>query len=602
MASRGFVPLVVSLAVLAASPASASFHLMKIEQAIGGVGGATAQQAIQLRMRANGQNLVSQARLRAWDATGANPVTLIAFPSDVATGVQGRRVLVVSAAFAAAQPAISADFTMTNTIPPSYLAAGRLTFEDTVGTIYWSLAWGGAGYTGSHTGSTFNDADGNFGPAFGSALPSGSTQALLFSAPDPAGAALSTTNLADYSVTAGAAVFTNNAGAAGTVVIPPPQADLSITKTDSPDPVVVLQPLTYTLAVSNAGPQSASSVSVSDTLPAAVVFQTASGTGWICTEGGGLVTCTRPSLAVGAAPDITLTVTAPAIPTTLTNTATVTASTADPSSANNTDSEDTTVIAAPTLADLSITKSDAGQSATWGLPLTYTLVASNAGPAAAPGAIVADDFPTGLSSVSWTCVASGGSSCPANGTGIILTSVVLAVGGTTTFTATGTVAVGTAGPLVNTATVTAPVGITDPNTANNSATETTPLASTSYYSLAPCRVADTRGATGASGGPALRASDTRLVPVAGLCGIPLDARAVAVTLTVVQPTAGGNLRLFPAGTALPTASAINFAANQVRGNNAIIPVGAGGEIAVRCVLATSPGSTHFVLDVFGYFR
>src|SRR5260221_534205 len=129
-------PLALSVSGLAvllvASPALASFHLMKVEQAIGGVAGDLSQQAIQLRMRAPGQNLVgsNQARLKAWDAAGLNPVTLIIFPSDVANAVQGARILVVSPAFAAAQPGIAADFAMTSLIPASYLAAGRLTFED----------------------------------------------------------------------------------------------------------------------------------------------------------------------------------------------------------------------------------------------------------------------------------------------------------------------------------------------------------------------------------------------------------------------------------------------------------------------------------------
>src|SRR5258706_1069436 len=221
-------PLALSVSGLAvllvASPALASFHLMKVEQAIGGVAGDLSQQAIQLRTRAPGQNLVgsNQARLKAWDAAGLNPVTLIIFPSDVANAVQGARILVVSPAFAAAQPGIAADFAMTSLIPASYLAAGRLTFEDGGGTVLWSLAWGGAAYTGPNTGVTFNDADGNFGPPFGSPLPSTTLQALLFSAPDPTGTALSTNNAADYSITAGAAPLTNNTPAAGAGGPPPP--------------------------------------------------------------------------------------------------------------------------------------------------------------------------------------------------------------------------------------------------------------------------------------------------------------------------------------------------------------------------------------------
>jgi uncharacterized repeat protein (TIGR01451 family) len=599
MVKRLSLPVLSCLALLTASPAFASFHVMKIEQAMGGVTGDTTQQAIQLRMRAGGQNFVSQGRIRAWDAAGLNPVVIIDFTTDVAVGLQGRRVLIVSPAFAATQTAISADFTMTNLIPASYLPAGRLTFEDDGGTIYWSLAWGGAAYTGSNAGVTTNDADGNFGPPFGSALPSASTSALLFSAPDASGGAASTNNAADYSVTAGAATFTNNAAQSGTVV--GPQADLSVSKSDSPDPVTVLQPLAYTVNVNNAGPVTATTVSVADTLPAGTVFQTASGTGWTCGHSAGTVTCTRPSLAVGAAPNITIVVTAPGAPGTITNTVTVTAAQGDPMSANNMDSESTTVNTAAPQADLSILKTDDGVEGRWGQALTYTLSASNGGPGSVTGGTVTDTFPAGLSGVTWSCSATAGSSCPANGTGNISASVNLLVGGTATFRATGTVNVGTASPLVNTASITVPGGVTDPNLTNNASTETTPVGPIQFFTVNPCRLADTRGIPAPSGGPALQANAERTFPVSGLCGVPAGARAVAITLTVVQETEAGNLRLFPAGEPLPNASTINFVANVVRANNAIIKLGSGGQITVRCDMAPgSTGTTHFLFDVFGY--
>jgi len=210
---------VAAAVVLLPARGSASFHLMQIEQVIGGVGGDVTQQAIQLRMRFAGQNIVSQARLRAWNAAGASPVTILTIPGDVANFAAGSRVLIASAAFAAHGP--SPDFTMTALIPPSYLAAGKLTFEETAtGNVYWAVAWGGASYTGTNTGITVggggNEDDGNFNPPFGSALPSASTTALRFSGAigDP-----STTNSAQYAVTPGAATFTNNAGATGTVPV-----------------------------------------------------------------------------------------------------------------------------------------------------------------------------------------------------------------------------------------------------------------------------------------------------------------------------------------------------------------------------------------------
>ena len=118
--------------------------------------------------------------------------------------------------------------------------------------------------------------------------------------------------------------------------------------------------------------------------------------------------------------------------------------------------------------------------------------------------------------------------------------------------------------------------------------------------MPPCRLADTRDPAGASGGPALAANTTRAFPVAGLCGVPEGVSAVAVNVTVVAPTAAGNLRLFPAGAPAPNASTINFPEGRTRANNAVLPLGADGKIAVQCDMAV--GTTHFLLDVTGYFR
>lgn len=206
--------LAVALA-LVASTAQASFHLMQIEQVMAGFCGDVTQQAIQLRMRNLGQNFVSGTRLVARDAAGANPITLLTFSSNVTNSAAGTRILVATSGFASAQ-AMVPDFTMTNRIPPSYFAAGRLSFEDSLGGILWSVSWGGASYTGPNTGTLDNDADGNFAPAFGSALPFNFDVALRFPG---AATALSTNNAADYAFTAAnAASFTNNAGVSVLVV------------------------------------------------------------------------------------------------------------------------------------------------------------------------------------------------------------------------------------------------------------------------------------------------------------------------------------------------------------------------------------------------
>jgi hypothetical protein len=122
-----------------------------------------------------------------------------------------------------------------------------------------------------------------------------------------------------------------------------------------------------------------------------------------------------------------------------------------------------------------------------------------------------------------------------------------------------------------------------------------------FYTLSPCRLADTRSASGPMGGPSLVAGASRSLTLAGQCGIPAGAQAVSVNVTVVQPTAGpGFLTLYPGGTSLPVASTVNYSAGQIRGNNVIVPLGSAGDILVWC--GQGGGTADMVIDVNGYFQ
>jgi hypothetical protein len=192
-----------------------SFHLSQVQMAIGGVNGDATKQAIQTRMRFSFENLYSNVVIRAWDAAGQNPVVVADGMSTLPNAMAGDTVLITTPEFdASTTPACVPDFHMTNPIPASYLAAGRLTFEDHFGTVLWSLAWGGAAYTGPTTGSFTNNPTGQFGPPFAGPLPSAATQALAFQGPASASGGA---NATDYALTTGAAVFTNNARATFTV-------------------------------------------------------------------------------------------------------------------------------------------------------------------------------------------------------------------------------------------------------------------------------------------------------------------------------------------------------------------------------------------------
>jgi hypothetical protein len=205
----GVLTLVSALAF--ESAAHASFHLMQIEKIIVSVDGDPTAQAIQLRMRSNGQNFLHNAKLVVVNAQGQNPITIVDMNADVGNGGQGERVLIASESFAAhTTPGAVPDFLMTNLIPESYFAAGSLMFRSDGNTNYWRLSWGGSAYTGSNSGNNTNDADGNFGPPVSNGLPTCGAYALEFQG----GAnALSTNNKADYKFNnLQTANFKNNAG------------------------------------------------------------------------------------------------------------------------------------------------------------------------------------------------------------------------------------------------------------------------------------------------------------------------------------------------------------------------------------------------------
>ncbi len=123
--------------------------------------------------------------------------------------------------------------------------------------------------------------------------------------------------------------------------------DLSVTTIDAPDPVIAGGNLKYTATVTNVGPGDASGVSVTDTLPGGAGFVSASSSQGSCSEDSGTVTCTIGDVASAATVTVTIDVTAPLGPGTISNTATVASTTYDTNPANNTSEVQTTVHLAP---------------------------------------------------------------------------------------------------------------------------------------------------------------------------------------------------------------------------------------------------------------
>ena len=125
-------------------------------------------------------------------------------------------------------------------------------------------------------------------------------------------------------------------------------------------------------------------------------------------------------------------------------------------------------------------------------------------------------------------------------------------------------------------------------------------ANTQFYSLAPCRVLDTRGSTGAYGGPALAGGASRNFVLTGVCGVPASARSVSANIAVTGGTNPGFLTIYPGGTVRPLFSNINYRAFQTRANNAVLLLGAAGDVSVYA--GQSSGTVDFILDVSGYFQ
>ena len=123
------------------------------------------------------------------------------------------------------------------------------------------------------------------------------------------------------------------------------------------------------------------------------------------------------------------------------------------------------------------------------------------------------------------------------------------------------------------------------------------IADRGFYTLSPCRLVDTRVA--GQGAPALTAGVDRVIALGAKCGLPATAAAVSLNVTVTGTIGNGNLRLWQAGTPMPTVSAINWSNGQTRANNAIIPLSATGQVAVR---AQGSGVVDVILDVNGFFE
>ncbi|MEO8433880.1 MAG: DUF11 domain-containing protein [Pyrinomonadaceae bacterium] len=391
-------------------------------------------------------------------------------------------------------------------------------------------------------------------------LPNGgfASVALGFT-PTVAGNITNTVNVTALQIDSNAA--NNTATETTTVSEAAPTADLSVTISDSPDPVVVNQPLTYNITVTNNGLATATEIALTDALPSGVSFVASTG----CQLGSNnIVTCNPFSLVNGASATFTITVT-PTAAGTISNTVSVTALEIDPNGANNTATETTDVSEPGTSADLSVTISDSPDPVLVNQQLTYNITVTNNGLATATGITLTDTLPSGVSFISnpdcrlgsnntITCIPF---SLPNGASGTVILVVTPAA----------------AGIISNTISVTA--AESDPNTANNTATETTTVSE-------PAPAADLSLTISDSPDPGMVNNQLSYA-----IGITNNGPGIATGITLTDTLPSGV-------TFIPNADCHLVESNTVTCNSASLAVGATATFTISVIPTTAGTITNAV--------
>ena len=123
------------------------------------------------------------------------------------------------------------------------------------------------------------------------------------------------------------------------------------------------------------------------------------------------------------------------------------------------------------LADLKITCTDSKTTVAAGSPNTYTITVTNTGLENVNGAVVTDTFPAQLQNVSYTATGKSGATGFSAGSGNINQSLNLPPNSSVTYKATGFINGNSGTVISNAANVSVPAGVSDPNTADNTATD-----------------------------------------------------------------------------------------------------------------------------------
>lgn len=287
-------------------------------------------------------------------------------------------------------------------------------------------------------------------------------------------------------------------------------ADLVVNHADSPDPGPAGGIFTYTLRIDNNGPNGATGVTLTDTLPVGSTFVDVATTAGTCSQAAGVVDCTLGNIPFNSNQTVTIRVRLPSAGV-WTNTATAGSATSDPNTSNNVNSvQDTTATQA---ADLALVATPSTANVVAGQAYSYALQAANNGPNAADGSQrIIFTVPSGASirstptGTGWSCTASGAyplnsgtvtctrASSLANGasTGVLTVPAVSNVNGTVTaaFAVSGLKPDNSTMPDGNTANNTATVDVSSTAGADVSITKTRNIANVAVgsnvvYTLTP---------------------------------------------------------------------------------------------------------------------